>query len=66
MNLENEALSANQREWTKIRKELEELRSIRDDLDVLRSENKRYLEKVSLLCVHPSPQKFNLFFRYEI
>ena len=29
-----------------MRKEVEQLRPMRDDLDILRSDNKRYLEKV--------------------
>jgi hypothetical protein len=60
--LENEALSANQREWTKIRKEVEELRSIRDDLDVLRADNKRYLERV---FIPPCLSLLSDVFRYK-
>ncbi|KAF8807520.1 hypothetical protein BYT27DRAFT_7189593 [Phlegmacium glaucopus] len=47
--LENEVLSANQRELTKMRKECEQLRSMQNDFNVLRSDNKRYLEKIRAL-----------------
>ena len=46
LNLENEILSENQRELTKIRGECEQLQFMQNDLNVLRSDNKRYLEKV--------------------
>lgn len=49
LNLENEVLSANQSELAKMRKEYEQLRSMQNDLNVLRSENKRYLEKIRAL-----------------
>lgn len=49
MKLENEALSESQRELAKIREECEQLRSTQNDLNVLRSDNKRHLERVSYL-----------------
>jgi hypothetical protein len=46
LNSENEVLLTSQRELTEIRKEVEQLRPMQSDLDILRSDNKRYLEKV--------------------